>query len=115
MVWEVALVVLLLVLTVLVLLLIPTVIRLYQALGKLSVTMDEINRDLPEILDNISEISDHTSRVTKKINGVIGDIAEFEQKLSGEIKQPVLDLFATVGGLFNGIQTFFTYFLRQKK
>ena len=112
---EVALVVLLLVLAVLVLLLIPTVIRLYQALGKLSVTLDEINRDLPEILDNISEIADHSSRVTRKINGLVGDITEFEQKISGEIKKPALELFATLGGLLNGIQTFFTYFIRQKR
>jgi len=115
MVWEVALVVLILVLTVLILLLIPTIIRLYRALGKLSVTLDEINRDLPEILDHISEITDHSSRATRKINGVVGDIVEFEQRLSGEIKQPALEFFATMGGILSGLQTFFTYFVRRRK
>ena len=78
MVWEVALVVLLLVLTVLVILLIPTVVSFYRTLGKLSKTLDELNRELPEILQNIGDITDQTSRASRTLNSVVDNIAEFE-------------------------------------
>ncbi len=115
MAWEVALVVLLLVLTVLVILLIPTVVSFYRTLGKLSKTLDELNRELPEILQNIGEITDQTSRASRTLTGVVDNIAEFEQKVSDEIKEPALEVVATLGGLFSGIQAFLTYFIRKRK
>ena len=115
MVWEVALVVLLLVLTVLVILLIPTVVSFYRTLGKLSKTLDEMNRELPEILHNISDITDQTSQASRTLNSVVDNIAEFEQTVSKEIKEPALEVVATLGGLFSGLQTFLTYFVRRKK
>lgn len=115
MVWEVALVIFLLVFTVLIILLIPTVVSLFKTLAKLSKTLDEANRGLPQILENIAEITDHTSRATKKVNHVVGDIVEFEQKISDEIREPALEAFATLAGLFRGLQTFLTYFIRKKK
>ena len=115
MVWEVALVVLLLVLTVLVILLIPTVVSLFRTLGKLSVTLDELNKGLPEILDNIAEITDHASRVSRKVNHTVNDITDFEQKISAELKKPVFEAIATLAGLLKGSQTFLTYFIKSKK
>jgi uncharacterized protein YoxC len=115
MVSEVALVVLLLVLTVFIMFLIPAVFSLFKTLGKLSKTLDNLNQRLPEILDHINEITDQTSRATRKVNNVVGDIAEFEQKISGEIKQPALQAVATISGILNGIQSFFNYFIRKKK
>jgi len=115
MAWEVALVVLLLVLTVLVILLIPTVVSLYRTLGKLSKTLDEVNRELPEILRNIGNITDQTSQASRALTGVVDNIAEFEQKVSNEIKEPALEVVATLGGLISGLQTFITYFIRKRK
>jgi uncharacterized protein YoxC len=115
MVWEVALVVLLLVLTVFILLLIPTVLSLYKTLGKFSKTLDELNKELPQILNNVGEITNQTSQASRTLNGVVDNIAEFEHKVSEEIKEPALEVIATLGGLFSGIQTFMTYFIRKKK
>jgi uncharacterized protein YoxC len=115
MAWEVALVVLLLVLTVLVILLIPTVVSFYRTLGKLSKTLDELNRELPEILRNVGDITNQTSQASRTLNGVVDNIADFEQKVSNEIKEPALEVVATLGGLFSGLQTFITYFIRKRK
>jgi uncharacterized protein YoxC len=115
MVWEVALVIFLLVLTVLIILLIPTVVQFFKTLNKLSRTLDEVNRELPDILENIEEITDHTAQATKKINHTVDTIAEIEQKISDELKEPALEVIATLTGLFKGLQTFLTYFVRSKK
>lgn len=115
MVWEIALVILLLVLTVLVILLIPTVVQFFRTLQKLSKTLDELNRDLPQIMENLEEITDHTSRATRRINHVVGDVVEIQQKISDELKEPALEAIATLAGLFKGLQTFITYFISKRK
>jgi len=114
MVWEIALVILLLVLTVLVILLIPTVLSLLKTLAKISTLTDNINRDLPHILQNIDKLTDQASKASERISGAVGDIVEIEQKISNEIKQPVIEVAATLAGILKGLQTFITYFIRKK-
>ena len=115
MLWEFALVILLLVLTVLVILLIPTVVRFFRILHKLNTTLDDINQDLPKIMENLEEISDHTARATRGIDRALGDILEIQQKFSAELKEPALDAIATMAGMFKGLQTFMTYFIKKHK
>jgi len=115
MLWEVALVILLLVLTVLVILLIPTVVRFFRILQKVSKTLDGINRDLPQIMENLEEITDHTARTTRGIDHAVGDVLEIQRKISDELKEPALDTIATLAGMFKGIQTFMTYFVKKHK
>jgi len=114
MLWEDALVILLLVLTVLVILLIPTVVRFFRILHKFNKTLDEINRDLPQIMENLEEISTHTARTTRGIDHAVSDVLEIQQKISAELKAPALDTIATLAGMFKGIQTFMTYFIKKK-
>jgi len=115
MLWEYALVILILVLTVFVILLIPTVVQFFRTLQKFSKTLDEVNQDLPQIMDNLEEITDYTSRTTRKINNAVGDVMDVQQKISDELKEPALDTIATLAGLFKGVQTFVTYFMKKRK
>lgn len=115
MVWEIALVILLLVLTVLVILLIPTVVQFYRTLQKLNKSLDEINRDLPQIMENVEEITDYTSRATRRIDHAVDDVVEIQQKISDELKEPTLDMIATLSGVFKGLQTFVTYFVKKRR
>ena len=114
MVWEIALVILLLVLTVLTILLIPTVVQFFRTLKKFNKTLDEINRDLPQIMANLEEITDHASRTTRRIDHAVDDVVEIQQKISDEIREPALDTIATLAGIFKGLQTFVTYFVKKK-
>jgi uncharacterized protein YoxC len=115
MLWEHALVILILVLTVLVILLIPTVVQFLRTLKKLSNTLDEINAELPQILENLEEITSYTTRATRKINHAVDDVVDVQQKISDELKEPALDAIATLAGVFRGVQTFVTYFVKKKK
>jgi uncharacterized protein YoxC len=115
MVWEMGLVLLILVLIVFIILLIPSVLELRKTLSKLSNLADTINKDLPDILNNIRKISENTNHTTEKLNTVISDVAEFEKKISNEIKEPALEVAASIAGLLQGIQTFVAYFINRKK
>jgi uncharacterized protein YoxC len=115
MLWENALVILLLVLTVLVILLIPTVVQFYRALKKLNSTIDDVNRDLPQIMENLEEITSYTTRATRKINHAVDDVVDVQQKISDELKEPALDAIATLSGLVRGVHTFITYFIKKNK
>jgi len=115
MVWEMVLVLLILVLIVFILLLIPAVLELRKTLSKLSNLTDTLNKDLPEILDNIRDISENTNHTTEKLHTFVSDVAEFEKKISNEIKEPALEAAASIAGLLQGIQTFVTYFVKRKK
>jgi len=114
MVWEMALVLLILVSIVFIIMLIPTVLELRKTLSRLSNLAENVNKDLPEILNNIKEISDNTSHTTDKINAVVSDVAEFEKKISNEIKEPAMEAAATIAGLLQGLQTFLTFFAKRK-
>ena len=115
MVWEIALVILLLVLTVLAILLIPTVVQFYRTLQKLNKSLDEINRDLPQIMENLEGITDHASRATRRIDHAVDDVVDIQQRISDELKEPALDTIATLAGVFKGLQTFVTYFVKKKR
>ena len=115
MLWEHALVILLLVLTVLVILLIPTVVQFFKTLKKISKTLDEVNQELPQIMENLEEITNYTTRATRKINHAVDDVVDVQQKISDELKEPALDAIATLTGVFKGVQTFVTYFVKKRK
>ena len=113
--WEVALVMLLLVLTVLALLLIPTILDLKRALSKISILAENLNHDLPDILHNISRISGQASRAGEKLGDAVEDLVEIERKISKEVKQPLLETAGTIAGILRGAQAFFTYFIKKHK
>jgi len=115
MVWEIALVILLLVFTVLAILLIPTVVQFYRILHKFNNTLNEINRDLPQIMENLEEITDHASRATRRIDHAVDDVVDIQQRISDELKEPALDTIATLAGVVKGLQTFVAYFIKKKK
>jgi predicted PurR-regulated permease PerM len=114
MVWEIALVILLLVLTVLIILMIPTAVQFLRTLQKFNKTLDEVNRDLPQIMEHLEEITDYTARASRRINHAVDDVVEIQQKISNELKEPALDTIATIAGMFKGLQTFLTYFVKKR-
>jgi uncharacterized protein YoxC len=114
MVWEMALVLLILVAIVFLILLIPAVLELRKTLSRLSTLAENVNKDLPEILYNVRNISQNTTTATEKISTVVSDIAEFENKISQEIKEPAMEAAASIAGLLQGLQTFLTYFVKKK-
>ena len=69
--WELALVMLLLVLSVLVIYLIPAIINFNRLVKKISKTADVLNDDLPDILYDVSEITYNASHTTKSIGKTI--------------------------------------------
>jgi len=115
MVWEMALTLLLLVLTVFVILLIPTILELRKTLSKMSKLAENLNNDLPDIMENVKQISGHATSATERLNGVVDDVADFEYKISKELKEPAFEAIASIAGLLTGIQTFVTYFIKKNK
>ncbi|MGD9898332.1 MAG: hypothetical protein AB7T22_04305 [Calditrichaceae bacterium] len=89
MVWEIALVILLLSLTVLVFLLIPTIIQLKQFLKNVNGTLDVVNKDLPEVMSSVSEIAKSLSAASVKVESAVSDLAEIEELVVKEIKVPL--------------------------
>ena len=114
MAWEIALIIFLLVSTVFVILLIPSILELRTTLKKISGLAENINKDLPRILENVNKISEHTTNASGKLNNAVGDIVEFEQKISKEIKQPVLDAATTIAAVMRGLQAFLAYFVQKR-
>lgn len=114
MVWEYALVVLLLVLSFLVILLVPMVMNMNRAIKKFSATLETLNKDLPDIMYDISEITYRASKATEAMNNTIDDIVEIEKNISKHVKQPLVDVAASFGGIIQAFQAFITYFIRKK-
>ena len=106
MIWEMALAIFLLVLSVLVIMLIPTVLNFNRTMSKLSKTLDTVNKDLPDIIVDIGDLTYNAANSSEKISEVIGDLADLERKMSGEIRQPLLETAATIGGFLQGVQAF---------
>jgi predicted PurR-regulated permease PerM len=115
MIWEMALTIFLLVLCVLVILLIPMVLNFNRTLSKLSKTLDTVNKDLPDIMVDLSDFTYNAANSSEKISETIGDIAELEHKMSQEIKQPLLETAATLGGFLQGLQAFLKLINRKSK
>ena len=109
--WEIVIIVLI---TALVTIIIPTIFELRKNLKKISILVDNINDELPTILKNINQISEDASSATNKLNIAVGEIVEIEKKISDEIKQPLIETAATLGGFMQALQTFVTYFIRKK-
>ena len=114
MAWEYALVALLLVLTFFVILLVPTVMNLNRVLKKLNKTADTLNEDLPDILYDISEITYRTSKASEHIKNTIEDLSEIEKTITREIKEPIIETAASIGGFLKAVQSFVTYFVKKK-
>jgi len=113
--WELFLVLLLFALTILVIFLIPTILELRKTLANVAKLANNLNKDLPEILENVKIVSGHTTKATERINEVVADVADFERRISKEIKEPAFEAVASIAGLLSGIQTFLTYFVKRKK
>jgi len=112
--WEYALVIFLLVLTVLVILLIPVVLNLIKTLSQASELIKSVNKDLPDILADISEITYQSSRASQRIHDAVDDIAAIERKVTREIKEPLIQAAASMGGFLKAIQTFLTFFMKKR-
>ena len=112
--WEITLIIFLIV-TIIIIILLPLIIELKTTLKKISGLVDNLNKDLPEILANIKDISQHTSTASEKLQNTVGDIVEFEQKISSQIKQPVLEATATIAAIIRGLQAFLSYFVQKRK
>ena len=115
MVWEIALAFFLLICSILILYLIPMVFEFRKTLTKITDVADTLQNDLPEILKNINNLSAQASNTGEKLQGVVGDIVEIEQRVTKEIKEPLLEAAATFAGLLNGLQTFLAVLLKKKK
>ena len=111
-VWESAFVIFLLSLTVLVYLAIPVMLKLRESLKKANKTMDILNKDLPDIMDNLSDISKRVNKASSKLETTVEDIAELEQLISKEIKQPLQNIAQSVATL---IQLANKIFVRKSK
>jgi len=101
MVWETALAFFLLSLTVFIYLAVPVLFNLKSTLKKASRTLDILNKDLPDILDNVSEIGETVNGATKKIESTVEDLAELEQLVSKEIKQPLQNVAQSIASLLS--------------
>ena len=112
--WEIVLIIFLVIIIFIVILL-PLVLELRTTLKKISNLVDNVNKDLPEILQNIKTISDHTTIASEKLHNAVGDIVEFEQKISKQIKQPVLEATASIAAIIHGLQSLLNYFLQKRK
>lgn len=96
-VWEIAFVIFLLSLTVLVYLLIPVALRFRDTLGRLNRTLIVLNDDLPEILKNVQSITERLDKVMKTAEGAVEDIAQIEQTVTKEIKEPLINIAQIIG------------------
>jgi predicted PurR-regulated permease PerM len=113
MIWEIALVIFLLVLSVLIILLIPAVLNLIKTLARISELVENVNKDLPDILADISEITYQSSRASQRIHDAVDDIAAIERKVTREIKEPLLQAAASMGGFLKALQAFMTFFVKK--
>ena len=96
--WEIATIIFL-AMTVIIVMFVPLIIELRSTLKKVSGLVDNLNKDLPDILANIKKVTEHTTVASDKLNNAVGDIVEFEQKISNQIKQPVLDAATTIAAV----------------
>ena len=115
MVWEIALVVLLVALSVLVILIIPAVLNLMKTLSKLSDTLDTVNKELPDILADVSEITYQASKTSERLHDAVDDIAQLERRVAHHVKEPMLEVAASLGGFLRALQAFLTYFVKKEK
>ena len=113
MIWEIALVIFLLVLSVLVILLIPAVLNLMKTLARISELLENVNKDLPDILADISEITYQSSRASQRIHDAVDDIAAIERKVAREIKEPLIQAAASMGGFLKALQAFMRFFIKK--
>ena len=112
--WEIAIIIFL-AMTVIIVMFIPLIIELRSTLKKISNLVDNLNKDLPGILANINKVTEHTTVASEKLNNAVGDIVEFEQKISNQIKQPILDATTTIAAVMRGLQAFLAYFIQKRK
>lgn len=108
MVWEIALVILLLSLTVFVFLLIPTIIQFRQSLKKINETLDIVNNDLPEVMSGVSDITKSLSAASGKIETAVNDLSEIEELVVKEIKVPLQHIAQAISVLLQLADRLFT-------
>jgi len=114
MVWEIALIILLLVASVFIILLIPTILELRKTLSRITTLANNLNSELPEILTNVTRITEHVNSASDKINYAVDDLVEVEKKITREVKKPALEAAASIAAFLQGIQTFLNYMMQKK-
>lgn len=97
MLWEYALVFMLISLTILIILAIPVLLNIRTTLSRLNKTLGTVNKDLPEIMVNVRDISKSLTGTTEKIKNAVDDIAELEKIVVKEIKDPLENIAQAVG------------------
>ena len=98
-VWQTALILLILSATILVLFLIPVVVQLRHSLKKMDETFDMLNKDLPGILDDLKIVGDSFSNVSQRIEDMTEDVAELEETLVKEIKEPLQNIASLISSV----------------
>ncbi len=98
-VWETALVLLILSVTILTILLIPVANQLRQFLKKMDKTLDTLNADLPDILEDLKAMGESFSHVSQRIEDMTDDVAELEETLVNEIKEPLQSIAAVISSI----------------
>ncbi len=54
-------------------------------------------------------------RVSKRVDDVVSDVVDMEQRLMREVRQPVFEAAASISGLMKGVQAFASYFMKRKQ
>jgi predicted PurR-regulated permease PerM len=109
-IWETALVLLILSLTILFILLIPIVFQFKYTLKKMDQTFDTLNADLPELLSDLRDVGASFSNVSQTLENITDDVAELEQTVVTEIKEPLQNVASFIGSVLQ-----FGNRLRRKK
>ncbi len=113
--WETALAFLLISLAVLAFQVIFLILRAKDTVKRLNTTLDVLNKDLPEMMENLTKISGSVAKSSERFETAIEDIAEIEQIVSKEIKDPLKNIaqaLSTILQLANRI--FFRKSAKQK-
>lgn len=90
--WETALAFLLISLAVLAFQVIFLILRAKDTVKRLNTTLDVLNKDLPEMMENLTKISGSVAKSSERFETAIEDIAEIEQIVSKEIKDPLKNI-----------------------
>jgi predicted PurR-regulated permease PerM len=98
-VWETALVLLILSTTILVIIAIPVVNQLRQSLKKIDKTFDTLNADLPDILEDLKVMGESFSNISQRIEDMTDDVAELEETLVTEIKEPLQNIASVISSV----------------
>jgi len=99
--WEAVLVFLMISVIVLIFQVVFLVYRAREAIAKFNDTMESVNKNLPEVMENVATITKSAATTSSKLETAVEDIAEIEQIVSKEIKDPIKNIAQAVGTVIN--------------